>query len=89
VPLTYVDKGTSGTQLAIRTGDTVIGHIGKEMFSEFAGGGARWRWWVYVNRGTMPQGSSNDGTADTLDAAREAVERSWTAWLGAAGLREE
>ena len=36
--LTFRDKGSSGTQIDVRTDSMSIGHIGKEMFSNLGGG---------------------------------------------------
>jgi hypothetical protein len=84
--LSFRDKGTSGTQIDVRSGDLSVAHIGKEMFSELVGGGARWRWNFSIGNG--PLGFERHGHADTFEEARAAVERNWEAWLKAAGLVE-
>ena len=84
--LSFPDKGTSGTQIDVRSGDLSIAHIGKEMFSQLAGGGPRWRWYFKTHSG--PPGFAHDGEADTFEAAKAQVERNWQAWLMAAGLSE-
>lgn len=52
--LTFRDKGSSGTQIDVRTDSMSIGHIGKEMFSN--PGGLRWRWYLKVDPDTVPPG---------------------------------
>ena len=86
--LTYIDKGSSGTQIDVRTGTLSIGHIGKEMFSNLLGGGPRWRWYLKLDHNAVPPGCVRDAYAETFDEAKEAVERNWRIWLRAAGLTE-
>jgi hypothetical protein len=85
--LTYRDKGTSGTQIDVRSGDLSVCHIGKEMFSELVGGGARWRWNFKMHIG--PPGFVPLGYADSYEEAKAAVERNWQLWLTAACLRDD
>ena len=86
--LTFRDKGSSGTQIDVRTDSMSIGHIGKEMFSNLGGGGLRWRWYLKVDPNTVPPGCTRDAYAETFDEAKAAVERNWRIWLRAAGLME-
>ena len=86
--LTYVDKGSSGTQIDVRTGTLSIGHIGKEMFSNLLGGSPRWRWYLKLDHNTVPPGFVRDGYAESFDEAKAAIERNWRIWLDAAGLVE-
>jgi hypothetical protein len=85
--LTFRDKGTSGTQIDVRSGELGVAHIGKEMFSQLVAGGARWRWNFSIGNG--PPGFEHHGHADTFEAAKAAVDRNWQAWLKAADLRDE
>jgi hypothetical protein len=85
--LIFRDRGTSGTQIDVRSGDLSVAHIGKEMFSQLAGGGARWRWTFAIMVG--PKGFEPNGQADTFEAAKANVERNWQAWLAAAGLNQQ
>jgi hypothetical protein len=87
VPLTYRDKGTSGTQIDVRSGNLSVAHIGKEMFSQLVAGGARWRWNFSIGNG--PPGFERHGHADTFEEAKAAVERNWQEGRTAAGLRDE
>ena len=88
MPLTYVDKGWSGTQIDVCTGTLSIGHIGKEMFSNLAGAGGRWRWYLKIDHNTVPPDCTRDAYAETFEEAKAAVERNWRIWLEVAGLME-
>jgi len=86
--LTYRDKGTTGTQLAIYSHELCIGHVGKEFTSMMTDGTrSRWRWTFGLNT-AVPEGFPHHGTADTLDEAKVIIERAWAEWLSAAGLSE-
>ena len=84
--LTFRDNGTSGRQIEVRSQDVPVGHIGKEMFGQLAGSGARWRWHLKMPSGAW--GFASDGEANTVDEAKGQVEDNWQAWLSAAGLSE-
>jgi len=87
--LTYRDKGTTGTQLAIYSHELCIGHVGKEFTSMMTDGTrSRWRWTFGLNT-AVPKGFPHHGTADTLDEAKVIIERAWAEWLSAAGLSEK
>jgi hypothetical protein len=88
VQLVYIDKGTSGTQIDVRTGNISVGQIGKEMFSQTAGGGPRWRWYLKIDHHAAPDGFVRDDYAASLDEAKALIERNWLLWLEAAGLKE-
>jgi hypothetical protein len=82
--LIFRDKGTSGTQIEVLSGDLGIAHIGKEVLSVVARHAVRWRWSFAIMVG--PPGFQPHGHADTFEAAKASVERNWQAWLAAAGL---
>ena len=82
------DKGTSGTQVDVRSGALSVAHIGKEMFSNLIGG-ARWRWYLKIDDNTVPPGCERRGDAESLDEAKAAVERNWRIWIDAAGLTDQ
>ena len=84
--LVYRDKGTSGTQISVRSGDLVIAHIGKRVLTPLAGQEVHWQWTFSLH--AAPSGFEHSGHADTFEDAKAAVERNWQAWLKAAGLRE-
>ena len=85
MPLTYRDRGTSGTQLDIISGTAVLGSLWKAVFSVMAGQKARWNWTWHAGPASGPQAHS---TADTLDEAKAKIEGQWRVWLKAAGLIE-
>ncbi len=85
--LIYRDRGTSGTQLEIISGELVVGHVRKMVLSVVAGGEARWSWNFTMTIG--PPGYQQHGNADTCEEAKAAVERYWQAWITAAGLTRQ
>lgn len=86
MPLSYRDKGTSGTQLEVISGTLVIGSVRKEVLSAAAGQGMLWRWTLYVS--AAPPGFQHHGMADTCDQAKAELESSWMMWVQAARLGE-
>jgi hypothetical protein len=87
MPLTYRDKGTTGTQLAIYSHDLCIDHLGKEFMSIMAGRQAFWEWNFSLGN-AVPPGFPRNGHADTCEEAKAIVETAWTEWLATAGLSE-
>ena len=87
MPLTYRDKGTSGTQLAFYSHELCIGHVGKELMIGNQSDLARWRW-TFRFYETVPEGFPLHGNADTLEEAKAIIERAWQDWLMAAGLSD-
>jgi hypothetical protein len=83
MPLTYRDRGTSGTQLHIVSGQVVVGSSWKAALSVTAGKDVRWHWTFHSGPTADPHGA-----ADSLDDAKAMIEELWTAWLDAAGLKE-
>jgi hypothetical protein len=81
--LEFRDKGTSGTQFAVMSGDIVIATISQAVLPVTAG---RWRWTFHMT--PVPPGFQQHGSAPTLEDAQAAVEAQWTRWLAAAGLRD-
>src|SRR5262245_14046937 len=86
MPLTYRDRGTSGTQLDVLCGDLVIANIHKAALSTGAHQSPYSGSTFYVTAG--PPGFEHHGTAATLEIACLGVERNWDAWLSAATLAE-
>ena len=84
--LTYRDRGTSGTQLDVMSGTVVVCSLRKAMMSTSTRS-ERWEWTWYIDKG--PAGFSIHGSADTKPQARAVLESMWTAWLAAAGLKQD
>lgn len=82
--LVYLDKGTSGTQLAVMSGELAIGFISKGVLSVVAGRAVCWHWTLYLS--AAPRGFQHHGNADTLEEAKAQVEKNWQLWCAAAGL---
>jgi hypothetical protein len=87
MPLTYRDRGSSGTQIEVLCGDIVIAIVYKGTLSATTGGDPYWNWTFYFT--ARPPGFEMHGTAASREIACLAVERNWEAWLKAAGLRDE
>jgi len=86
MPLTYRDRGSSGTQLDVVCGNLIIATLYKSHLSVVASQAVQWRWTFRVTAG--PPGFEHNGTANTFEQAKSAVERNWQAWLAEAKLRE-
>ena len=86
MPLTYRNRGTSGTQLDIVSGDLVIGSLWKGVLSAMTGGAVDWRWTFHITAG--PPGFQHHGSAADMTIAKCVIEENWTAWLKTAGLAE-
>jgi hypothetical protein len=74
MPLTYRDRGTSGTQMDVLCGDLVIANIYKAL-SAVAGQQPIWSWTFFVTAG--PPGFEHHGQAATREIAHLGVERNW------------
>ncbi len=85
MPLTYRDRGSSGTQVNIVSGTAVLGSLWKAVLSVTVGQEARWNWTWHAGPASGPQ---SHGTADTVEEAKAQLEEQWRAWLEAAGLVE-
>jgi hypothetical protein len=83
--LTYRDKGTSGTQLAIYSHELCIGHVAKDSMTGLSHQRESWRWTLGFHT-AVPKGFPVHGYVDTLDQAKAIIERGWAEWLTAAGL---
>jgi hypothetical protein len=70
------------------SGNIVIGHIGKEIFSALAGGGERWNWRLFVDHDAIPTGFVRGDTTSSLEEAKQQLELSWYQWIAMAGLWE-
>jgi hypothetical protein len=84
MPLKYVDRGSSGTQLDIVSNTKTIGRLWKAVMSAGSGGGVHWVWTWHAGPASGPQAH---GTAD-IEEAKAKLEEQWRAWLQAAGLSE-
>jgi hypothetical protein len=85
MPLSYRDRGTSGTQLDVLSGTVVVCSLRKAMNVDRH---ARRAMGVdLVNRQRAGRFSIH-GSADTKPQAQAVLESMWTAWLAAAGLQE-
>jgi hypothetical protein len=82
--LTYLDRGSSGTQWDVLWGGLVIGSIGKGALSLAADRETPWTWHFRL-RVARP-GFVMHGVSVTLDDAKVAMERNWQRWPEAAGL---
>ena len=87
MPLTYVDRQTSGTQLNVLCGTVIVANIHKDWSTVMYKTDERWNWSMKQERG--PKGYQVSGSANSLDEAKAFVERMWTMWLDAAGLVEK
>jgi hypothetical protein len=85
MPLTYRDKGSSGTQWDVLSGELVIGNINKGALSLAADRDTPWSWHFRLH--VAPPGFVMHGVSVTLDAAQADMERNWQRWLEATGLR--
>lgn len=85
MPLTYRDRGTSGTQLDVMSGTVVVCSLRKAMMSP-SFKGERWDWTWNISKG--PPGFAIYGQADTKAEAQAEIEKQWRAWVEAAELCE-
>lgn len=86
--LTYHDRGTSGTQLDVVSGDVRIATLWKAMSSASASSDIEsWQWTFTLSAG--PPGFVVHGTAGSKEEAQVALEKTWQQWVDAAGLREK
>jgi hypothetical protein len=85
--LTYRDRGTSGTQLDVLSGEVRIATLWKNRFSVTAGAGEEWRWTFTMSAG--PPGFEVHGGADSKMEAQARLEGIWERWVDAAGLQQK
>jgi hypothetical protein len=90
VPLTYRDRGNSGTRLEIVSGTVVIGSFWKDVLSVSAGNSERWSWTFYMDAFIEERldNFSKHGSAGSREIAQADIERNWKTWLAAAELTE-
>lgn len=86
MPLTYRDRGTSGTQLDVLCGDVIVANVHKNWSTVMYKKDETWNWYMRQEYG--PEGYQKNGSAQSLAEAKAHVEGMWTMWLKAAGLRE-
>jgi len=87
MPLVYRDRGSSGTQTEVLSGNLRVAQIGKRLLTPLTGQEVSWQWTFSIQ--VAPSGFEHSGHADTFDDAKAAVEQNWRAWLDAAGLTEK
>jgi hypothetical protein len=87
MPLTYRDRGTSGTQLDVLSGTVVVAQISKDWSTVMFKKDESWSWFMKQERG--PEGYREHGSAYNLSQAKAQVEQMWTAWVDAAALTEK
>ena len=90
MPLTYRDRGTSGTQLEIVSGTVAVGSLRKDVLSISAGNSERWSWTFYIDAFIEERldGFNKHGSAGSREGAQADIERNWQRWLDAAALAE-
>ncbi|WP_410966401.1 hypothetical protein, partial [Salmonella sp. SAL4449] len=84
-PLTYRDKGTSGTIFDVITGKLRIATIRKDVRS--VGPEIYWSF-NFALGNAVPTGFEHNGHCESLDDAKAAVEANWQCWLEASGLSD-
>lgn len=91
MPLTYKDRGTSGTHLEVRIGDLAIGSLKMDFKSSMSGDDETWLWSLYVGThpGSLLPGYRTYGSGKSREAAQEELEAMWALWLSASGLRQD
>ena len=85
MPLTFRERGTSGTRLDVLSGEVVVCSLWKAMLSTDTRG-ERWDWSWQIAKG--PPGFAVHSHANTKAEAQAELERIWQRWLDAAGLSE-
>jgi hypothetical protein len=70
--LTYLDRGTSGTQLDVMSGEVRIATLWKHKFSVTAGADEDWRWTFTISAG--PPGFQIHGGAESKTEAQATLE---------------
>ena len=84
MPLTYRDRGTSGTQFDIVSGIVVVGSLWKAVLSVSAGQGTYWCWtWSAGPKASQVR----QGAASTIHVAKTAIEERWALLAGTAAAR--
>ncbi len=83
MPLTYRDRGQSGTQVDVLSGELVVATI-YEVKQSSKDNGANWKWTFFIT--VSPAGFEHRGEAATREIAISSVERVWKDWLKAAAL---
>lgn len=84
MPLTYRDRGDSGTQFEIISGTALVGNLWKAVLSGTADQ-QRWCWSWSAGPVSEPR---QYGRADNIEEAKAILELQWLTWLKAAGLTE-
>jgi hypothetical protein len=84
MPVIYRDRGSSGTQLDVMSGEVRIATLWKNKFGLTSGGREEWRWTFTMSVG--PPGFAVHGGSDSKVEAQASLELTWQTWLTAAGL---
>jgi hypothetical protein len=82
--LIYRNRGSSGTQLDVMSGDVRIATLWKNKSSVTSGAREEWRWTCTMSVG--PPGFAVHGNSDSKAEAQATLELAWQTWLTAAGL---
>jgi hypothetical protein len=85
VALTYRDRGTTGTQVDVLSGELVVATV-YEVKQSSKDNAANWKWTFFIT--VAPAGFQNRGEAATREIAILSVERIWKDWLKAAALSD-
>jgi hypothetical protein len=85
MPLKYRDRGTTGTQEDVLTGDLPIGVIRRA--SDIGGDAVYWSWNLSVL--SAPPDFQPHGRAVSFEDAKADLERNWQLWLEAAALTDK
>jgi hypothetical protein len=90
MPLTYRDRGTSGTRLEIVSGTVAVGSLWKEVLCISAGDAEHWSWTFYIDAFVEErlEGFRKHGSASSRETAQVDIERNWKTWVAAAELTE-
>jgi hypothetical protein len=86
MPLTYRDRGFSGTQIDVMSGEVRIATLWKNK-SRTSSGREEWRWTFTMSAG--PGAFAIQGEADSKADAQAAIAGTWERWVAAAGLIEK
>ena len=76
MPLTYRDRGSSGTQLEVVSGDLAVGSLRRDFRSSMSGGDEVWHWTLYVgcHPGRKLEVFREHGAGDSRETAQADLE---------------
>jgi hypothetical protein len=88
MPLSYRDRGSSGTQLDVMSGEVVVCSLWKVMLEGVSRDASAWFWTWRIEQ-VPPGWWQKHGRTETKEVAQAEIEQQWGAWLTAAGLTEK